>query len=939
MNDAIMFRDTDYGALCVELGEASDIVTVDSGFMAKDADRVRRVLERYARHHTVVDESTTRWHVDIDCSPLTIVRAVESEMGMHGYSNDALAENAILRIKRGAGTCLDLPAPGKVIVHEAIERGIRQHLAVAVAALREHSRVTEPSLQYYRRPNAKMAGIVAAPFAVARIFAERGNIDTLRETVLDALAPIRDQLVKVSVQEAADQTAIEIGLALAPKLCESFMDDAVPSFEHSNITGSRVVVFDLSDELTEQECSDIEELARVCTGATRIHVEEGGRRVVARVPSNFIGNYVADRALNERIAWLNNVLEPWGCEITDISGLSETLGEPEVKKVAPLQELGESALDEAAQVAVTLRDARAAAGSGPFRAPHYTASNRAMVQEVGLAAGGVLYLDQLEGFRKFGIEMVADEVRDRSDVAVMVSPPPADERGLLRWKNFMRILFRGRAVYHESVEHVDANESVNEMYDDLPPGPQAILRRLSGQPSAFFDTPQGKSMCKKSVDLVKKEEGAEVAKKFEERLEILKGTAMESVVDGLVTENIIAQTWEFKNGRSAEKFYRLLLSMMRRDNAPWHPELNMKIPALRVRVTGEGYGSGQVTPIDQYTFNKLDALAAAHNGRRLVSEAKLSKNARTYISKEMRKNLDKGKTQQQSVGASLGAAKSKGFDIPPKKAESYATPFHRSDASINARSVNEAGGNSGSAYAKPLLAQLDASGAWSLNVGKISLQQAMEFARNTYERAGVPELLNVHLPDLEANFRKLKAKMSKALPIKRIDMPVIEPPDIKKFSSDLENGHVDIFKPYFAGHIGNIFPWEREGKPRMFGDKEWITLGVKDGDPRDDIVSVKGPTMLSVKSLIPLQDEIWFDKLILTILAFGPPLAGGHVLTNAVIIVSKEGYILDGHHRFGQAMLRDPGLSIKALDVDLDIKTLLKVGRSYGSALSHHAKP
>jgi len=83
-------------------------------------------------------------------------------------------------------------------------------------------------------------------------------------------------------------------------------------------------------------------------------------------------------------------------------------------------------------------------------------------------------------------------------------------------------------------------------------------------------------------------------------------------------KKIIAQTWEFKKKGSAEKFYRMMLNLARREKATWHPELNST--GLRVRVSGESYGSGKITPIDQTTFNKLDSLAAAHKGRKTNSQ-------------------------------------------------------------------------------------------------------------------------------------------------------------------------------------------------------------------------------------------------------------------------------------------------------------------------------
>jgi hypothetical protein len=239
------------------------------------------------------------------------------------------------------------------------------------------------------------------------------------------------------------------------------------------------------------------------------------------------------------------------------------------------------------------------------------------------------------------------------------------------------------------------------------------------------------------------------------------------------------------------------------------------------------------------------------------------------------------------------------------------------------------------AGAKSMLVARDRAENWKLNVSRITVDRAMTFAEETYARFGGD--FAGDLPDMEKNFALLKAKMKYAQDIPRIDMPVIEPTDLGQFSKDLEAGRVDIFQPWAAEHIANLFPWERQGKPPMFGDKEWVTLGVRDGDPRDDVVNT-APQMIPVKNLKPLQNEIWLDKLVLTCAAFGAPRAGSPILTKGVIIVSSDGYILDGHHRFGQVYLADPGLSIKCLKIDLDLDTLLKVSRSYGSAIGNKAK-
>ena len=225
--------------------------------------------------------------------------------------------------------------------------------------------------------------------------------------------------------------------------------------------------------------------------------------------------------------------------------------------------------------------------------------------------------------------------------------------------------------------------------------------------------------------------------------------------------------------------------------------------------------------------------------------------------------------------------------------------------------------------------------SYTLNVRDISAGKAISFAKKAFSDAGLD--LYKEIPDFDKNFTLLKKRMKYAKDIPRVMMPVIEPDDLKKFSDDLSKGRVDIFQPWAAGKFGDgKFPWYPELKGGKPGE-EWITLGTKDGDPSDDMVAPK-PGMLPVKSLKPLQGEIWFDKLIGSLLKFGLPEPGGFLLTNAVIIVSKEGYILDGHHRFGQAMLTDPGLKIRALKVPLGIDLLLKVGRSYGSAIGNVPK-
>jgi len=227
---------------------------------------------------------------------------------------------------------------------------------------------------------------------------------------------------------------------------------------------------------------------------------------------------------------------------------------------------------------------------------------------------------------------------------------------------------------------------------------------------------------------------------------------------------------------------------------------------------------------------------------------------------------------------------------------------------------------------------IEGEGGFKLNCADLSLDKARSYTENQFSKDSKD--LDKVLPDFDKNYKVLQQKLTKALDIPRIQMPVIEPEDMDKFHNDLTKGNVDIFKPY-EGKKLKIVPTNWKPLPEKEGEK-WITLGVKDGDLNDDKIKAKWENVAG-KDLIPLQSQIWLEKLIGNIVKYGPPKAGSPVLSTT-IIVSKEGYILDGHHRFGQVMLADPNLKIKALRIPLDVKFLLKISRSYGAAIGREPK-
>jgi hypothetical protein len=221
-------------------------------------------------------------------------------------------------------------------------------------------------------------------------------------------------------------------------------------------------------------------------------------------------------------------------------------------------------------------------------------------------------------------------------------------------------------------------------------------------------------------------------------------------------------------------------------------------------------------------------------------------------------------------------------------------------------------------------------GGFRLNACKTPLEKAREFAQKTFQKAG--KGLDETIPDFDKNYKDLQKRCKKALNVPRVQMPVIEPTDMDDFHKALTTGQIDIFKPWAKGTF--IAPKHLKGSDPQ--SKEWIQLGFKDGKVSDDKIRAKW-TKVTANRLLPTQSQIWLEKLIGLIAKYGPPVAGSPI-SKATLIVSKEGYILDGHHRFGQAILANPKLKMNALVVPLPINKLLKIGRSYGNAIGNQQK-
>ena len=227
---------------------------------------------------------------------------------------------------------------------------------------------------------------------------------------------------------------------------------------------------------------------------------------------------------------------------------------------------------------------------------------------------------------------------------------------------------------------------------------------------------------------------------------------------------------------------------------------------------------------------------------------------------------------------------------------------------------------------KKFIVEAGGETGWKVEVHKTDTSKAKDVV--VKELAKWKKTLEDEIPDFESNYNMLRKAVSKSLGTLRKDMPVINADQISEFKARLEKGELDIFKPFTKGK-----PVDAKELGKLAQEHEYLNLGKQDGDKSDDIIKAKFK-MIPVKNLKPIQEQIFLDKVANMIGEFGAVKNGGFV-TTLPLIISKEGYILDGHHRFAAVMISDPNIKVKVLEVPLGIKDLLKLTLAYGDAIGN----
>ncbi len=224
-----------------------------------------------------------------------------------------------------------------------------------------------------------------------------------------------------------------------------------------------------------------------------------------------------------------------------------------------------------------------------------------------------------------------------------------------------------------------------------------------------------------------------------------------------------------------------------------------------------------------------------------------------------------------------------------------------------------------------------------LNVAITDVNTAYEWTLKQFELAGLT--MTDYIPHFQENYLSLQEECRLAIDIPRIDMPVIDPDELGEFKLKLQRGELDVFTPFAIGD-------ELCSPEDLIKDTpdaiKFLQLGYEDGLIPDDMVDAK-ITKTAVGLMRPTQSQIWLDKLVNNIIQWGKPSPQGaydkdsKILT-ATIAISQEGYILDGHHRYGQVALVNPTLKMQTLYIGVPIRVLIDIARPYGNAIGNEQR-
>lgn len=292
MNDAVLYRDHEYGALAL-LRVRGGLEVLDHRFHAPHLDRALGVLERHGRPG---EGNLWRLHTHTEA----VLSSVEAALSSCGYTYSSHAARAILLVPESVAKQPDTPSERRTSISESVGRWVGDHLSIIEAILGCTFAVTAFQ-RASRLPFLRARAVCADETCVARALA------------------ILDPLGKAVVRVSHDAGVLEVAIAPSREqvaLCES---RALPTFGGTEVIGVREATFCIDvDSMDEESFLRLKDRARRCAATTRL--ERRGRAIVATVPTAHLGGDPScDPAFRARAAWLVVQLAEWEPTLDDVS--------------------------------------------------------------------------------------------------------------------------------------------------------------------------------------------------------------------------------------------------------------------------------------------------------------------------------------------------------------------------------------------------------------------------------------------------------------------------------------------------------------------------------------------------------------------------------------------------------------------------------------------
>ncbi len=115
----------------------------------------------------------------------------------------------------------------------------------------------------------------------------------------------------------------------------------------------------------------------------------------------------------------------------------------------------------------------------------------------------------------------------------------------------------------------------------------------------------------------------------------------------------------------------------------------------------------------------------------------------------------------------------------------------------------------------------------------------------------------------------------------------------------------------------------------------FFEMGLRDGNMKDDVVGAR-PATWPAKGLNPTQTDVYLSKALS--MAIGSKARPGIEGGNLKSVVSHDGYILDGHHRWAATLLNNPEAKIHGIQIAIEIDDLVPILRAAGDAFGNERR-